>query len=136
MFAEYEDRDSTINPFKSTRLGASYTLRFDSGAETSVHARWTDTTFEPPQQRELELLTLEGRHRHPISPDLLVEASVLHRNGTDTVSGDTNGIDMALSLEWFFRQMEYRLSFEQSVYENDNSENDASALFIHIRRRF
>ncbi len=136
MFAEYEDRDSTINPFKSTRLGSSYTHRFDSGAETSFHARWTDTTFDPPRPRELELLTLEGRHRHPITPDLLIEASVLHRDGTDTVSGDTDGIDLALSVEWFFRQLEYRLSFEQSAYEDENSENNASALFIHVRRGF
>ena len=136
MFAEYEDRDSTINPFKSTRLGASYTHRFDFGAETSVHARWANTTFDPPRQRELELLTLEGRHRHPISPDLLVEASVLKRFGTDTVSGDTDGIDVMFSVEWFFRQMEYRLSFEQSVYDDENSQSDATALFIHVRRRF
>lgn len=136
LFAEYEDRDSTISPLVSSRVGASYAHRFRTGAETSMHARWTDTTYDPPNQRDVTLLTLEARHRHPIIPGLTVEGSVYYRNGEDSVSGDTDGIDMSVSLEWFVNQMEIRMSYERSEYEDEFALNDSSALFVHIKRGF
>lgn len=134
LFAEYEDRDSTVNPFVSSRLGASYTHRFKSGAEMSLQTRWTDTSHGPPNKRDLKLLTLEGRHRHPITPNLTVEGSVLYRDGEDSFSDDTEGVDVSLSLEWLIRETRIKMSFEHSEYEDGYAWNDSSALFVHVRR--
>ena len=135
LFAEYEDHDSTINPFVSSRLGASYMHRFKSGAETSLHTRWTDTSHVAPVERDIRLLTLEGRYRHRIGPNLTVESSVLYRNGEDSVSRDTEGIDASLAVEWSVRQTDVRMSFEYSDFEDEFTENDSCALFVHVRRR-
>jgi hypothetical protein len=134
FYAEYEDRDSTINPYVSTRLGSSYTHRFKSGAETALHARWTDMRHGAPNERDINLLMLEGRHRHPITPDLTFEGSVLYRDGEDSVSDDTEGVDVSLSLEWFVRETKIRLSLKHSEYEDAFTWNDSSALFVHVRR--
>ncbi|MHC4697077.1 MAG: hypothetical protein ACYTFA_10070 [Planctomycetota bacterium] len=134
LFAEYEDHDSTINPFVGTRLGGSYTHRFKFGAETSLHTRWTDISHGEPNDRDIKLFTLEGRYRHAITPSLTVEGSVLYRNGEDSASRDTEGVDVSLSLEWFVRETKIRVSFERNEFEDEFSENDSSALFVHVRR--
>lgn len=134
LFAEHEDRESTINPFARLHLGASYTHRFKSGAEMSLNTRWTDTSFDAPNSRDVKLLTVEGRHRHPITPTLTVEGSVLYREGEDSVVGDTDGVELLLSLEWFVRQMTVKISFEHTEFEDRFALNDSSALFVHIRR--
>jgi hypothetical protein len=134
LFAEHEDRDSTINPFASSRLGASYTHRFKTGAEMSFHARWTDTTFDPPNRRDVQLLTVEGRQRFPITANLTVEGSLLYRDGEDSLSGDTEGVDVSLLVEWLVRQMKIRMSLEHSEYEDRYAWNESSALFVHVRR--
>jgi len=134
LFAEHEDRDSTINPLKSTRLGGSYVHRFKSGAETSLHARWTDTTHDEPNPRDVRLFTVEGRHRHPITPSLTVEGAVLYRDGEDSVSDDTEGVEVSASLEWYIRDTKIELSFKHSDYEDEFTRNDSSELFVHVRR--
>ena len=136
LFAEYEDHDSTINPFAGSRLGASYTHRFESGAETSLHARWTDISHGEPNKRDVSLLTLEGRHRHPITPDLTVEGSVLYRDGEDSLSRDTEGVEVSLSLEWVIRETKIRMRLEHSEFEDEYTSNDSSAVFVHVRRGF
>ncbi len=134
LFAEYEDQDSTVNPFFSTRLGASYTHKFKSRAETSLHLRWTDTSHGPPTRRDITLLTLEGRYRHPITPDLTVEGALLYRKGEDSVSRDTEGFDLSLGVEWSIRKTDIKVSFEHSDFEDEFTENDSSALFVHVKR--
>lgn len=136
IFAEYEDRDSTINPFISTRVGASLTHRFEFGAETNFRARWTETRHGVPNERDIELLTLEGRYRHPITENLSVESTVLYRNGEDSASDDTEGIDVSLALEWFIRETEIRMSIERNEFEDAFTSNDSMAAFVHIRRGF
>ena len=134
LFAEYEDHDSTINPFISSRYGASYAHKFKSGAETSLHLRYTDTSHGPPTRRDITLFTCEGRHRHPLTPNLTVEGSVLYRNGEDSVSRDTEGFDVSLALEWSIRETDIKVSFEHRDFEDEFTENDSSALFVHLRR--
>lgn len=136
IFAEYEDRDSTINPFISTRVGASLAHRFKSGAETNLRARWTETRHGEPNERDIELLTLEGRYRHPITENLSFESTVLYRNGEDSASDDTEGIDVSLALEWFIRETEIRMSIERNEFEDAFTSNDSVAAFVHIRRGF
>jgi hypothetical protein len=134
MFAEYEDRDSTINPLESTRAGASYVHRYKSGAQSSVHARWTDTTHREPNPRDVRLLTVEGRHRHPITPTLTVEGAVLYRDGEDSVSDDTEGVEVSLSMEWYVRDTKVELRLEHNDFEDEFTRNESSALFVHVRR--
>ena len=134
LFAEYEDHDSTINPFLGTRFGASYTFRFKSGAETSLSARWTDISHGPPNERDINLLMLEARHRHPITRNFSLEGSALYRDGEDSVSRDTEGVDLSLSLEWLVRETKITMSFEYSEFEDEFTWNDSSSVFVQVRR--
>ena len=135
-FAEYEDRESTINPFEATRLGASYSHRFRSGASGSVRARWSDTAHRPPNEREVSLFTLDGRYRHPITANLTVEGAATYRLGEDSLAANNEGIDLYFALEWVVRQTEVKVTLELGDFETDFSRNDSSALHVQMRRRF
>ena len=134
--AEYEDHDSTVSPFEATRLFGEYTYRFESGPTASVKARWTDATYTLPRERDTEFFWLEGRYRHPITERLTVEASARYRTLEDSLSGDDEGVDFDLSLEWFIRQTEVRITYEQGSFEDNFSESDNSSLYVQVKRRF
>lgn len=136
LLAEYEDHESTINPFTAIRLSADYTHRFKFGATGVVKARWQDFEYEPPDPRDVRFFTVEGRYRHPITKHLTAEGLVLYRIVEDSLSGDDDGIDLDLSLEWLVRQTEVRVTYEFGQFEDDFSDNEYSALYVQVRRNF
>ena len=134
--AEYEDRDSTIDPLRATRLGASYAHRFKSGATGGADLRWSDTKHGLPVDRDVELLTLRGRYRHPITANLTVEGTVLYRLGEDSLTGEDEGLDLFFSLEWLVRETEVRITFEFDQFDDDIARNEATSLYVQVRRHF
>jgi len=136
LTAEYEDHDSTISPYRATRLGADWTHRFENKASTTLKARWTEVRHSAPNRRSLRFLTLETRYRHDIGRDFNLEASVLYRNQQDSLSGDDHGVDVDLTLEWTVRESELRLTYEWSKFSDEFAKNDSSSLFVQLRRRF
>jgi len=67
---------------------------------------------------------------------LTIEGAVLYRTEQDTFSGDDEGVDVDLSLEWLYRQTEIRVTYEYGRFEDDFAENRTSSLYVQIRRRF
>ena len=133
---EFEDHDSTINPFEALRLTADYTYRFRWGATGIVKARWSDISQDLPNERDIRLFTIEGRYRHPVDEYLTLEGMVLYRNEEDSLSGDDTGIDVEFSLEWSIRQTDVLITYEFGRFEDDFTRNNASALFVQVRRTF
>ncbi|MGB2987856.1 MAG: hypothetical protein WBE26_18465 [Phycisphaerae bacterium] len=136
LTAEYEDRDSTIDSFEKTRLGAILHHRYKSGATGNLHAHWSDTDHHMPTKRNVRLTTIQGQYRHPITANLDVEGSLLYRIGEDSLSGDDDGIDLSLSVDWSIRQVEVKIMLDLSQYEDDFARNESSALYVQVRRSF
>ena len=135
LVAEYEEYDSTVNPFTAARLSADYTRRFQSGATGVLKGRWTRVDHDEPFRRTT-LLTVEGRYRHPISDRFIVEAVVLFRRENDSLSGDDEGLDVDLSLEWAMRETEVKVTYDYGRFDDDFAENENSTLWVQVRRRF
>lgn len=136
LLAEYEDHESTINPFNAIRISANYKRRLKSGASGSLKARWSQVDHNPPNERETRLFNIEGRYRHPITEGLTVEGAVLYRTEDDSLSGKDEGIDVDLSLEWFIRQTEVKVTYEYGRFDDEFAENEFSTLWVQVRRRF
>ena len=79
---------------------------------------------------------MEGRYRHPITRNLTVEGAVLYRDESDSLSGDDEGVDVDLALEWLIRDTELRVTYEYGKYDDEFAENDFSALWVQLRRNF
>ncbi|MFH0980192.1 MAG: hypothetical protein V2A79_01465 [Planctomycetota bacterium] len=136
LVGEYEDHDSTITPFKAVRLTGDYTHHFKSKATGNLKARWTDISYEPPDERDVTFFTVEGRYRHPVTEHLTLEGSALYRTEDDSLSGKDQGVDVDLSLEWYVRQTEVRVTYELGNFEDDFTKNDYSTLYVQVKRRF
>jgi hypothetical protein len=136
LLAEYEDHDSNINPFRAVRLSADLTHRFKTGATASVKGRWSRFEHQEPVARRTRLFTLEGLYRHPLTTHLTFEGTAIYRDESDSLSGDDEGVDADLSLEWIIRQTEVKMTYEIGRIEDDFARSDYSALFVQIRRRF
>ena|GEM_PF-1509095 len=133
---EYEHHDSTINPFKAARFNGGYSHRFKSGGKGNVRFGWQKISYGFLSGRETRYFSVEGRYRHPITRRLTFEGAVLYRDGDDTLSGPNRGFDVDLSIEWFIRRTELRVSYDFGQFDDQFARNDSSTFFFQIRRRF
>ncbi len=134
--AEYEDHFSTINAFDALRLRAGYSYHFKFGGTAAIRAAWTDTSYDPPRDRDTRLFTLEGRYRQALWRTLTFEGAAVYRDGDDSVTGDQRGIDLSFALEWLIRQIEVRITAEQKQFDDNFARNESTAFFVQIRRKF
>jgi len=134
--AEYEKHDSTISPFDSMRLSASYTHRFKFGGTGSLRGRWTDITYDDPINRDTTFFSVEGRYRQAIKRNLVFEGAVLYREEEDSLSGNDRGVEAEFALEWYVRDTEMRMTYEYGSYDDRFSQNEYSAVWIQVRRNF
>ncbi len=138
---EYEDHDSNLRPFRAVRLSTSYSHRFFFGAQGSVRASYQDIRFDLPldpirDTRRTRFWAIEGRYRHPITRTLLVEGAVLYRDLDDDFSGDNNGYDVDLSLEWDIRQVQVRVTYEFAQFDSSFNKTNSQQLYVQVRRDF
>ncbi len=136
LWLEYEDHDSSISPFVAVRLGAGVRHRFDTGATGTIKARWSTMQRTERISRDTRFFTIEGRYRHPVTRHLTLEGAVLYRNENDSISGNDEGVDVDLTLEWHIRETDLRVTYEFGQYDDDFSDNEFSTLFVQLRRRF
>ena len=136
LLAEFEDHESTINPFEATRLSAELTQRVGRKGTARFRARWVDIDRFGRQARQTEFFTVEGRYRQRVGEYLTLEGAVLYRTEEDSLSGDDDGVDVDLALEWLIRETELRVTYEFGRFEDDFAENRNQTLFVQFRRRF
>ncbi len=136
LLAEFEDHESTISPFEATRLSADFTQRLGRQGTGRLRARWVDIDRFGNQTRQTKFFTVEGRYRQRVGEYLTLEGAVLYRTEDDSLSGDDEGVDVDLALEWLIRETELRVTYEWGRFEDDFAENRNQTLFVQFRRRF
>ncbi|MBU0716776.1 MAG: hypothetical protein KJ749_00875 [Planctomycetes bacterium] len=136
LTGEFQTRYSNITPLDSIRVAVDYNRRFRFGATGTLRARWMETTYGAPNDRESTFYSAEGRLRYPISRGLLVEGAALYHSEEDSLSGSDDGVDLDLSLEWLIRDIEVRVTYEYGRYNDDFADSETSALYIQVRRNF
>lgn len=135
LIAEYEDHNSSLVPFEALRLTGELTYPIPRAGTARLRTRWVDRDQDNPD-RQTKFFTVEGRYRQRMGAHLTLEGAVLYRREDDSLSGDDNGVDVDLSLEWLIRDTEFRVTYESGQYEDDFAEADNQALFVQFRRRF
>ncbi|MCK4659624.1 MAG: hypothetical protein KAV82_08910 [Phycisphaerae bacterium] len=60
----------------------------------------------------------------------------MYRNEDDSLSGKNEGVDVDLSLEWFIRETEVRVTYEYGQFNDNFARSNNSALFVQLKRRF
>lgn len=136
LLAEYEDHDSTINPYEAIRLSGDFTQRVGRDGTARLRTRWVNIDRTGDIARRTEFFTIEGRHRQRVGKYLTLEGAVLYRTEDDSLSGPDEGVDVDLSLEWLIRETELRVTYEYGRFEDDFAENRNQMLYVQFRRRF
>ncbi|MBI1827506.1 MAG: hypothetical protein HY287_18040 [Planctomycetes bacterium] len=136
FLAEYEDHESTIQPYKAKRLAADLTKRFNRNRTVRLRARWVDIERTDLLGRETKFFTVEGRYREQIGEHLTLEGAALYRKENDNTAGNNKGLDLDFSLEWLIRETELRLTYNFGRFEDDFAENRNQMLYLQFRRRF
>ena len=88
------------------------------------------------QDRRTKFLAIEGRYRQRVGEHLTLEGAVLYRTEDDSLSGDDEGVDVDLALEWIIRETEVRVTYEFGRFEDDFAENKNQTLYVQMRRKF
>jgi len=135
LSAEYEDYDSSLSPFRALRFNADYSHTFKDGSSAGAGAHWSDLVFSGGFARRTRLLTVDTRYQVPISPNLFAEASATYRNEKDSLSGDYEGIEVDLGLEWQVRKTRVTVDYRYATFKDDFAHQGSTSLFVHLRRR-
>ncbi len=136
ILAEYRDHDSTVSSFRALRLGLDYSHRLENGGTVSLSAKWSDFRYGSPTLRNTRFFNLVGRYVRAISPRLRVTSTLAYRNEKDSVTGDDEGIDLDIYLDWKVRQTTMRLTYSLGLFRDAFADQDAQVLFVQVRRKF
>jgi hypothetical protein len=136
LIGEYEDHDSTINPFRAIRVSGDLDHELTPRGSGRLRARWSDVERAGIPDRRTRFVTVEERYRQRIGEYLTMEAAVLYRREKDSLSGNDEGVDCDFTLEWLIRQTELRLTYEYGEFEDDFAENRNHTLYVQLRRQF
>lgn len=134
--AEHTDHKSNVRPFRASRLRASYTRDFKNRGTLGLGASWADIDQGPPRPRDTRIITAEARYTQPITDRLIVQGGISYGDQTGTATGRDRIFRANLSLDYSIRKTELHVKYEFSTVDDDFIEEDSSALYIRIRRRF
>jgi len=136
LSVEYENYDSSLSPFKAVRFNADYSYRFRNGSNASAGLHWSDLKYSGSYARTTRLTTVDTRYLWPISRSLSFEGALTYRKEEDTLSGDNEGVEVDLGLEWQVRKTRVTVDYRYATFRDDFARQDSSALLVHMRRRF
>jgi len=133
--AEYEIRDSTLSPFRAMRLEADLTRRVSRSDTYGLSAAYTDVAFVDDGAHS-SLLVVTGSLRRQLTRRLSAYLAAAWRHQEDSFSGETDGIDQKLTVQWEHRQTSVFLVARNSLFFSDTTDNMFQTLEVGLRREF
>ena len=135
LVAERIDFDSTIQPYTSTRFEARLDQRL--GLSSSLSGIVTHQTIDytdPVNLVTLNLARIDWAQR--ISNELDFIARLQYRDQSDTLSGNTNGLEEVLEVRWHKRQTSVYTTINNSSLNSPGNDTLSLAFTIGMRRDF
>lgn len=133
--AEYETQDSTNSPFNAYRLEARYDQRmgwnsYISAAATHEHIEFTD------DNNTLILTRLSGEWSHSFAENLDMRVELIYRNEEEDLSGDTQGFEQGLEVNWRKGQTTAYVTLRNAFLESDSEDRLSQTFSFGLRRLF
>lgn len=134
---EHEDRDSTVQPVKTLRLGADYSSKVTDALWLRGSTGFTRDEFrDVPKRTRKSIRGLAGLHyRRP--GGLTVISDVIYTHNDDDMEGTTEGFTFRTAVGWSVRQVDVALSFEHNELSQDRgSDRSDDTISIALKRSF
>ena len=133
--AEYEDYESTLDPYTAMRLSAGYSDALSRAVSLSLSANQSFINY-PNVGGTSDLTTFDGRLDYQISRQLKAILTARFENTIDNRVGNTTGFEEQGELRWTIRQTQIFLILRHTDLEGSASELESFMAQFGIIRNF
>lgn len=133
--AEWQDRNTTTNPYQSTRLRASYDHLFSRGSTLGLDASFDQTDYSEPDN-SVTFTRLSARWVQRLGSEFEGTARLDLRNEDDSLRGDSQGLDQILGVRWRRRQTSAYATIRHTWFQSGDSDRESQFLEFGLRRAF
>jgi hypothetical protein len=135
LTAEYQDRRSSLSPFRAYRLEGRWVERLGPGSSLLLSALYQDIDRTAESTRS-KLLTFSGQWNQQLTRQLRIDLTLTYRDEQDTGSTNTRGFDQYLDLTWTYRQTEIYATLRNALVDGTVDNTSTQYFLLGIRREF
>ncbi len=133
--AEETWHDSSMSPYNSLRLNASFYQTIFTNCTTSLNAGYNVINYTDVGEN-VKYLDFNGAVTYQPSREWQFIASAGYRNQKDTIVGDTTGLEEQLRINWRHRQTYIYMLLRNVNLDNAGNESSFQLFQIGIQRSF
>lgn len=133
--AEQELRESTTNPYDTTRFLASYDLLLSPGSVVGADLSYDLVDYKTPVNH-VAFGQASARWDQRIFDGLNLDLLLRYRTEQDDLAGDSQGFEQSLGVRWKYRQTNVYLNLHNSMLYGETSDTLSQALEFGLRRDF
>lgn len=133
FLAEQQWHDSTLSPFDATRLGAGYSSQIFRDAVFTANLDYNSVTYKD-NGNEIEYWNASTSLDYALSREWHLTGSASYRNQTDNITGNFNGYEQQIQLQWNKRQTSVDLIFRNVNLDTEGEDSSYQSVQVSIRR--
>lgn len=134
---EYEFNDDSIDPYHALHANADAILFQNDRQQLNIRGAASHFRFEGQrflEQRYTTLVDLGLTHRYALGPRLEANSAALYRFQTDSLFGETNGVDLTASISYKIGYFTIFVEAEYDMLELPYSSDDSLGIWLKVRR--
>jgi len=136
--AEYEFNDDSIDPYTAGHFNADASLLQTARQQLSLNGRNSYFRFEGRgslEEHYTTLLDLGLTHRSVLTRTVETNASAMYRFQNDSLFGETQGVDVTISLAYRIGEFDLLLEGEYDMLDLPGSTDNSLGVWVKLRRR-
>jgi hypothetical protein len=134
--AEVELNDDDIDPFDAVHLTGDWTILADGLRNVTARAGSSVFWFREFDKRRVWLTDISMDYEQILTQQWTANATALYRFESDSIAGDTHGVDLTAALQYHLNQLWVRFEFEYDLLHLPDTEEQGLFFWVRIERRF
>jgi hypothetical protein len=135
LLAERQWHDSTLSPFRSTRLEGRWAHPLERGSSILLTGAYQDIDRYEDDVRT-QILTLSGRYNQQISDQLRIGIELLFRDERDSPGIHIQGFEQQFDFSWRYRQTSFYGMLRNANLWSDVRDSNFQTIQLGVRRQF
>jgi hypothetical protein len=135
LLAERQWHDSTLSPFRSTRVEGRWAHPLERGSSILLTGAYQDIDRYEDDVRT-QILTLSGRYNQQISDQLRIGIELLFRDERDSPGIHIQGFEQQFDFSWRYRQTSFYGMLRNANLWSDVRDSNFQTIQLGVRRQF
>jgi hypothetical protein len=133
--AEYQDRRSSLSPFRGYRIEARWVERLGPGSSLTLSTLYQDVDRVNEATRS-RLLAVNGQWFQQLTSQLRLGLALTYRDEQNTGGTSSRGFDQYLDLTWTYRQTQVYATLRNSLVDGTGGDTSSQSFLVGFRREF